>query len=169
MTTKQWSVSVPMLTNTRIYICNSAVNTGSAIYVFGGINISSSSTERYSSTYERFDLTSKETFMGQTFRTLQRTVAACFDGVRYIYMHSESQFIRVSIKSREIKKLQPHPSSSDDTGIQYIQHSMVYSLADKRIHTIINGSSHQYDTATDQWVNTPDMDSVSLFSAIVIT
>eukprot|EP01133_Synstelium_polycarpum_P007294 gene7294-8482_t len=91
----------------------------------------------------------KRTFMDQIFDIPKKSsiLSSCFDGLEFIYLISDSnRFIRVSIKSKEIRQLQSHPECEIN---HYL--TMIYSALDTRIYYVNGGQSHIYNITTDQW------------------
>eukprot|EP01133_Synstelium_polycarpum_P011005 gene11005-12826_t len=76
---------------------------------------------------------------------------SCFDhrqGYLYIINIGESEFIRLSLATKEIKKLAPHPRSTIKKQYQIV---LIQHL--KRIYSVCDRDARYYDIASDKWYN----------------
>eukprot|EP01133_Synstelium_polycarpum_P016965 gene16965-20180_t len=78
--------------------------------------------------------------------SVQARLSSCFDGEEFLYIRQPDSFTRVSMQTRKVKQLEPHPKTK-----KYYYHTMMFSSLDQQIYSLIGDRPYQYDTKTYKW------------------
>eukprot|EP01133_Synstelium_polycarpum_P007010 gene7010-8146_t len=74
---------------------------------------------------------------------------SCFDQQEYLYMiNSKSAFIRLSIRTKQVKHLKPLPGKH----LNHIPHRLVFDHHKQMIYSVSGSDARYYNIADDKWV-----------------
>eukprot|EP01133_Synstelium_polycarpum_P013070 gene13070-15372_t len=80
---------------------------------------------------------------------------SCFDQQEYLYLINKSQFVQLSIHTKQIKQLHDRPRNRD-------YHDLIYDQHRKRIYSISGPKAHYYSIVENKWhkLSTPPKEIV---------